>query len=543
MLRGCSFALCGGLLLVPAAVAADAPSTYRVKPVPFKIEAKLEGSFESPAMAEVRFEPKRWASFVVESAVPHGTRVGKGDVVIRLETDKIDEAIRDLELGGRLADLAHGLLEQEVRLLEKATPLQLEVARRAQRIAAEDLKRYEENEAPLATEGNEWRLKVAERQLENAEEELAQLEQMYEQDELTEETEEIVLKRARFSAEIARFNETVSRDDHERNVLLDLPRRLEFVRRVAKVAALELEAAEHGIPVALAKARLELEKSVNERRRGKEQLAEIKADREHMAMKAPIDGIVYYGKWRQGKWVESDTAAGRLRPAASLVDPKDAAVTIIGGGKLALRASVPEKDLTKVPAGAPARIVPKAFTDLRLPGRVRSISAVPVGPGRFEAVIDMLEEHPRLMASMEAEVRVTAERRGDALAIPRKAVFTDDFDDDQRYVYVSAGAGKEPVKRTVAVGRGNDDLLEITAGLSVGEEILLEKPGAVAKPAAASEPPKQAEPAKATPAATTPATSKPEPVKPEAAKPEPPKPQPPAAATQTPAKPDAGKKD
>lgn len=543
MLRGCSFALWSVAFVLPLATAADAPATYRVKPVPFKIEAKLEGTFESPAMAEVRFEPRRWTSFVIDSAVPHGTRVGKGDVVIRLETDKIDEAIRDLELGGRLADLAHGLLEQEARLLEKATPLQLEAARRAQRIAAEDLKRYEEKEAPLATEGNEWRLKMAERQLENAEEELAQLEQMYEQDELTEETEEIVLKRARFSAEIARFNETVSREEHERNVLLDLPRRLEFVRRVGKVAALELEAAEHGIPVALAKARLELEKSVNERRRGKEQLAEIKADRENMLLKAPIDGIVYYGKWRQGKWVESDTAAGRLRPAASLVDPKDAAMTIIGGGRLALRASVPEKDLTKVPAGAQARVVPKAFTDLRLPARVRSISAVPVGPGRFEAVIDMLEEHPRLMASMEAEVRVTAERKGDALAIPRKAVFSDDFDDDQRYVYVSTGAGKEPMKRTVAVGRGNDELLEITAGLSVGEEILLEKPGAAAKPAAPAEAAKQPEPPKpaAQPAAATP--PKAEPAKQEAAKSEPPKPQPPAATPAPPAKPDAGKKD
>jgi HlyD family secretion protein len=542
MLRGCLLALGGVALVLPAATAADAPATYRVKGIPFKLEAKLEGTFESTATAEVRFEPKRWASFVVRSAVPHGTRVGKGDVVIQLETDKIDEAIRDLELSDRLAELAHGLVQQEVRLLEKATPLQLEAARRAQRIAAEDLKRYEENEEPLAREGNEWRLKVAERQLENAEEELAQLEQMYEQDELTEETEEIVLKRARFSAEIARFNETVSRDDHERNVLLDLPRRLEFVRRVGRVAALELEAAEHGIPVALAKARLELEKSVNDRRKAKEQLAEIKADREHMAMKAPIDGIVYYGKWRQGKWVESDTAAGRLRPAATLVDPKDAAMTIIGGGRLALRASVPEKDLTRVPAGASARVIPKAFGDLRLPARVRSISAVPVGPGRFEAVIDMLEEHPRLMASMEAEVRVTAERKVDALAIPRKAVFTDDFDDDQRYVYVTAGAGKEPMKRPVAVGRGTDELLEITAGLSLGEEILLEKPGTAAKPAAAAEPPKQAEPAKPAAPAATPPPAKPEPPKQEAAKPEAPKPAPPAAPPAPPTTPDAGKK-
>ena len=82
---------------------------------------------------------------------------------------------------------------------------------------------------------------------------------------------------------------------------------------------------------------------------------------------------------------------------------------------------------------------------------------------------------------MEAEVRVTAEQKAETLAVPKKAVFAEDLDDEQRFVYLAV-AGKEPVKRTVAVGRTNDELVEITAGLAVGEEILLEKPAA-AKPA------------------------------------------------------------
>jgi HlyD family secretion protein len=489
MIRGL-FVLAAVFLLPAVALAAD---PYQVKLLPFKLEAKLEGTFEPPLLTEVRIEPKEWAQFVVESAVPHGTRVGKGDVLVTVETDKIDERIRDLEMGERLAALAHGLLEREVQLLEKSTPLQLEQARRSQRIAAEDLKRYEEKEAAQAAELNDMRLKFSQFNRENAEEELEQLEKMYEQDDLTEESEKIVLKRARFEAAGERFFEKLARSEHERAVALDLPRRLESVRRASQAAALDLEQAEAALPVALARAKLELEKAASDRRKAAETLAELKADRKRMPITAPTDGVVYYGRWRNGKWTDADTAADRLRAGGQL-QPREAVITIVAPGKLAVRAAVPEKDLARVPVKAPARVVPKAFPDTRLKATVRSVSAVPVGNGRFEALLDLVAEDPRLVAGMEAEVRVTAEQKADALAIPKKGLFTDDLDDDQRFVYVVA-AGKQPLKRTVAVGRSNDELVEITAGLAVGEEILLEKPSAPkpAEAAKADEPAKTAE--------------------------------------------------
>ena len=524
MLRGLLVA--APVLLLPAVAAAADP--YKVTLVPFKLEAKLEGAFEPPMLTEVRIDPKRWLQFVVETAVPHGTRVGKGDVLVTVETNKIDEQIRELEMGGRLADLAHGLLEREVQLLAKSTPLQLEQARQSQRIAAEDLKRYEEKEAAQAAALNDMQLKFRQFSRENSEEELEQLEKMYEQDDLTEESEEIVLKRARFEAAAAQFFEKLARSEHERNVALDLPRRLDSIRRASLAATLDLERAEAALPVALERAKVELEKSTNDRRKAAENLAELKADRKRMPITAPTDGVVYYGRWRNGKWTDAESAAGKLRDGGQL-DPRETVITIVSPGKLAVRSGVPEKDVARVPVDAPARVVPKAFPDTRLKAKVRSVSAVPVGNGRFEAVLDLVAEDPRLVAGMEAEIRVTAEQKAEALAIPKKAVFADDLDDDQRFVYVVA-AGKEPVKRTVAVGRSNEELVEITAGLTVGEEILLEKPSA-SKPAEAA---KANEPAKAAETPKPADAAKPaEPAKAEAAaapKPEPAKDAAPAAA-------------
>ena len=509
-----SLALAAAAAALPAAAAdppaKPAPATHRVGLVPFRIEARIEGVFESPQMAEVRFDPARLTQLVVTEAVPHGTRVGKGDVLVRVETDKLDETIRDLEIGIRLAEVTHSVMERELAVLEKATPRQLEFASRARRIAEEDLKRYEEQERALAEVANDAALKMSEFSRENAEEELAQLEKMYEQDDLTEETEEIVLKRARFQAEVARLYEKFARDYHERSAALGLPRRLESIRKTAETAVLEQERAEATLPLALDKLRLELEKSNTERRKMAAQLADLKADRRHLPITAPTDGVVYYGRWKQGKWIDGEAAAQRLRSGGQL-DPREPVITIVGGGRLHLRAVVAEKELGRVPVKAVAKIMPRAFPEPPLAGQVRSVSTVPIGPGRFDAVVDLTDERPHLVAGMEADIRVVADFRPEVLAVPRKGVFTDDLDDAKRYVLVVPEAGQEPVKRTVAVGRSNDELTEITAGLAAGEEILLDKPTPARRdPASAkAEPPGKPDAAKSPAAANTPAAVSP----------------------------------
>ena len=476
------------LCLVPFAhpVPAAEPPTHVVAPVPFLLESRIEGVFESQAMAEVALDAKRWTLLVVEEAVSHGTHVREGDVLVRLDTAKLDETIRDLDIARRLSDLSHGLLERELAMLEKATPLQLELAARGRRMAAEDLARYEAREAELSVADNDMALDMARFREESAVEELEQLEKMYTQDDLTEETEEIVLKRARFNAELARFNARFMEDRHERIAALELPRRLEVVRRAAVLAELDLERAQAALPVAVDRLRLDLEKSAQERRKAAENLAELKADREHLTIRAPADGVVYYGRWQQGKWIDAEQTAGRLRPGGKL-EPRTVFLTVVGGGPLIVRAAVPEKDFAHVEAGREAVIVPRAFPDLRLPATVATVSGVPVAAGRFEAVVRPQRPEPAVVAGMAADVRVVVARMPEATAVPKKGVFADDLDDARRHVFVWTGAGNPPQRRTVAVGRSNDTLVEITAGLAPGEVILLEKPAAP-KPAPAAEP-------------------------------------------------------
>src|SRR5437762_12772128 len=83
-----------------------APASFEVERGPLKVEIAASGVFEAEQMTEVILRPQAWTELSVVDAVPQGTAVRAGDRLVELDTRKIDEAIRDLESGQRLADLA-----------------------------------------------------------------------------------------------------------------------------------------------------------------------------------------------------------------------------------------------------------------------------------------------------------------------------------------------------------------------------------------------------------------------------------------------------
>ena len=449
-------------------------TTHKVTARPLKVEVSLSGVIESSAMQEVALVPKEWPQWLLAEAVAPGTRVKKGDVLIKFETTKIDEALRDLEAGQALANLALEQAQKDLALLEESTPVNLAQAERAKKIADEDLERYEKVEADLAQKSTEFQLKLAAQILEYNEEELKQLEKMYKADDLTEETEEIVLKRARNDVEQAKFRFEQTKSNHERSLKFDLPRAMEAKKDAAKLASLGWEKTRTTLPLALSKQKLDLEKLLLDRKKADEKLAQMKLDREQMTLKSPADGVVYLGRCVRGKWPAAAELAGRLR-AGGAVQPREVVMTIVGEGSLFVRASVPEKDLADVQPGTAGVAVPAAFTSGRLAVAVAEVSPIPISDGTFEARLNLTGKWSEpLVAGMDCDVKLVPYKKADAIAAPAKTVFTDELDETQRYVFV-VKEGK-PAKQPVKVGRASGERLEITEGLKAGDEILLDKP-------------------------------------------------------------------
>ena len=213
----------------PAAPAVP-KKTFKVEKSPFKIEITLKGVLESEAMSEVLvspegFTPENRGQLRVLKAVPMGTEVRKGDQLIWFDMERLDQIITDMERDRELSDLAYKLSQEDLNILEKATPIDLGMAERAKKIADEDLKRFLADDKDFLIKMTNYQVKSASDYLAYAKEELRHLEKMYKANDLTESTEEIILKRQRDQVDRYGFYLKLAEYDRDNFFKISLPRK------------------------------------------------------------------------------------------------------------------------------------------------------------------------------------------------------------------------------------------------------------------------------------------------------------------------------
>src|SRR5580765_5091340 len=233
-------------------------TTYTVTRPAVKTKVQLDAVFESAEMAPVKLEPKVWADLTVLDAVLHGSHVKKGDVLVKLDLDKLRDQIDDLEQDRPAATLALGLAVAELDNLQQTTPLKLDAAKRSQRVADEDLTYFEKTGRAQKEKVVQFNVKSAEQRLQNAQEELKQLQKMYKADDLVEETEEIILKRQKFAVEYADYGLESAQQQADWSLKTVIPREAETFNAQKRDQDLALTLAQQTLPDTLAKKRYDV---------------------------------------------------------------------------------------------------------------------------------------------------------------------------------------------------------------------------------------------------------------------------------------------
>jgi HlyD family secretion protein len=448
--------------------------THTVARGPFKHQLELEATIAGSTAKEVLIDPEESVQLQVREFVPHGTRVTKGQTVVKFDTTKLDEQIEDLESAKALAEVNLKAAHNEAEMVAKTAPLDAKLASESQKHADEDLARFEKIDRAFREKSSEQSVKQVNNFLEYVQEELNQLEKMYKADDLTEETEEIVLKRARNDVEQWKFIVEMVKYGHERDKEVEIPRSLTHYQHASAQAGLLAEKSRLTTPLSIEKEKLEVAKMLFEQKKAADHLARLKKDRERLIVTAPADGVLYYGRWHGSKWTGSSEVSQKLHVGAQL-QPHDLVMTVVQTGPLEVQAVVKEKDLAHVTSGVAGNFCPAAWPDKRVAVKVSKLSAAPQTEGEFGATLSLDGASPEnLVAGMTGKVKIVAYFKADAIAVPSKAVFHDDADEDKRYVLVVGKDGKSK-RRDVTVGHSTDKSTEITSGLSVGEKILLEK--------------------------------------------------------------------
>jgi len=450
---------------------AEGPSTHTIARGTLKTKVQLDAVLESEEMSPVKLEPKAWTDLTVKEAVPHGTRVKKGDTLVSLDIEKIKDQIEDLEQDRPAAKITLELGLAELDNLKESTPQKLEAAKRSHRIANEEFAYFDRTNRLQREKSARFNLKSAEQRLENALEELKQLEKMYKADDLTEETEEIILKRQKFSVEMAEYFLENSKLSSERDLNTSIPREYETLKAAKRDQDLSLVLSEESLPRTLAKKRLDIEKTKRDQKKAEKKLSDLKNDFELLTVRAPTDGLVYYGACENGKWTTGSSVSKKLIPTGKL-SANEVFMTIVNPEKLILKATVPEGELSHYQPGLKGKASPVSAPDKKLPVKLEEIGYIPQPGGGFEATLSVeLDKALRLMPGMNCKITFADPEKSDSLLAPKQAVFSEG---DESHVFLMKNGEFE--KQAVKTGKSDEKMIEILEGLSAGDKISLKKP-------------------------------------------------------------------
>lgn len=454
---------------VPVPAKKEKPASgevHVVKASPLIQRVKVSGSVESTRETPIELNLQRWSDLTVIRAVPHGTEVKEGDLLIELDTKEIKKKIDDLKLLMPTSELDLSATERELERAEKSTPLALAKSLREKMQAEQDLAHYEDISRPLRERGAKEEVTEIVESLAYAEEELNQLKKMYEQDDLTEETEEIILRRAENTVMRYRWRLEQTEARTARTLNTVLPREHESLKTNLELQQISWRAGEKSLREELEKKRLAAAAKRREIKEQKKNLSEMEADLAAMRVTAPHDGITYYGLSQRGKWTTASVVERKLIPGGKLT-MREIVMTVVDPAKAQVRLALTEEQLTDLAEGQRGPLHLKWKPDFPFEARVESILYVPYPDKTFDAILSVKTpaDAPTLFPGMTANAEIVVYEKKDALAIPKHAVKKEGEKE------IVTGAGGKTI--TVKTGRSDGKRIEILEGLKVGDSILL----------------------------------------------------------------------
>lgn len=421
---------------------------------------------ESPSFT---IEPNVWKSYVVKSVTAHGDAVKKGDPVITFEREDYDQQLEDMERALQKTQLEVESKKLEVEKLKEEHALQLEAVRRDEEIKIQDLEYFEKIGRPAEEKQIEQSLVFSEFRLESAEEELKQLRAMYDADDVTEETEEIILKRQQVSVDAAKFSLSETKREAKLAKETELPRRHESLKKAVEQAKIARAKAEGNLPRELKIAELELKGAEAELARKTTDLERYKKDAGWLEWKAPSDGIVFHGGFKNGQWLYDDL--DKQLHEGSSVSTWETLITLIPGDtKTDLYSRISPTVARALKADQKVAITLEGDEAIELTAKISMVDDVPEPDQKCIVSIEATwpEDYKPIIASTVSCKVITYENEK-AIVVPNDALQA--TKDGTWTVEVKLADGKTET-RTVKRGQSSDKFTEIIEGLEPGQVIV-----------------------------------------------------------------------
>ena len=423
-----------------------------------------KGELESAESVQVMCEVEGGGKLV--TILPEGTQVKKGAVVAKFDTDVLQKGINEQEVKWETAEGKLKAATSELEVQKNKAEGEIAKADLTLTLARLDRDAYQKGEYQVEYDKRKGKLELAQKDLKEAEDGLefsrgmvkkgfAQQEQLRSK-ELTVEGKRSAVNESKADLMVLETFTKVRKETELTAKAKDAERDLDRTRKSQDAAT---EKAANEVKAAQKTAEIE-----------KKQLERLKAQMEKCEVKAPGDGIVIYFK---RPWDESS----RIKPGAQLYFQQPI-FNLPDLSQMKVKMKVHESVVKKVKAGLTATMKIDALPGQLLHGKVLSVATLAQEDGwrgggvkEYETIvsIDDLPAEAGLRPGMSADVRILVKTIPDALTVPVQAVTEVE---GKHVCYVVSGDKVE--RREVTVGDANDQNIQVTDGLSEGEQVALD---------------------------------------------------------------------
>lgn len=439
----------------------------------FEVTTTATGDLQAAKQLEIR-NPLDQQTTITE-IVKEGSRVKMGDVIVKLNTQQIEQQIAQEQLAVESARANMAVADNALMIQQSDNESAMRKATLDLEVAKLDLRQWAEGEVKSKRQALDLALEKAERETQRLKEKFDRSKSLnaegflstdeMKRDELAYLEADASLKTATLDKEV--YNGIQHAKDQK-----------------VKESTVEEAQASLDRTAALNKSKLESRKA--ELNNGKETLRLREANLEKYTkelssatIKAPQDGLVVYASS-----LERDRFGGQgtTIDVGQQVSPNALILALPDVTEMVAAVRVHESLAGRIRPEMSAVVKVDAMGGRSVPGRVMSVGVIAESGGwrdpnlreyTVRVRLDFPDPGSVLKPSMRCEAEITLDRVTDALAVPVQAVFSEGL-----VRYVLTPVRDKYVKTPVKVGRRSERFIEILAGIGDGQTVLLRVPKA-----------------------------------------------------------------
>ncbi|MFC7339353.1 efflux RND transporter periplasmic adaptor subunit [Haloferula chungangensis] len=437
---------------------------YKAEQGSFTIALPTGGSLE--AVNEVKIRNKVPGRTRIISMVQEGSVVAKGDLLIELDSNDIENQLSQSEIAYQqsLAQVAE--LEERYDSLESENVIKLRDAKLALEFAKNDLKKYNEGQFPQLKKKADSAINLASEELRRAQDRLDGTRRLEEKGYVTPSelvVDELAVKRREIELQSA---------EEERRLLItfDAPRNVRLLESNVGNAEVRLERTTRQNETQLEKLKMQLASARETLSLRERKLADLRDAEKFTKIYAPESGLVIYENlpsWRGGP-IEEGSEVRERQELLSLPDVS----------QMKVRVNIYENQISLVKPGMQATVSLDALPDQVFSGEVTAIASMPE-PARdgnpnyrvYKAEVLVTDKMPEIKPGVTAKVDILVAELDDVIKVPLQSVVGLD---DRQYCFIEKNGEAEAVE--VEIGLFDSDFVEIRNGLTAGDLVSLVPP-------------------------------------------------------------------